>query len=142
MGPIRSGTLGLVDTLRTTAVADTAHPNDTAPTDNATNVGRQVPERHSRDAWIVVRNELADAGVSVTVTLFGSTTGAAGSWRAIGQLNNGGAITPTTNAGIAHTNRIYYAEAMPGALGWAWLYALVTGTLGQSTIVEVYGEIA
>lgn len=142
MGPIRSGSLIRLGSIRSdVAAADTLHPNGTNPTAPL----RMATIGRSRDAWVVVDNDAADAGVSITVTLYGSIDGTgaqatAGSWRAIGQLNSGAAIVPGTNNAITHTNRLNYSESFPGLCGWPYLWATITGTLAQNVDVEVYAE--
>lgn len=137
MGPVRSGSLALAGAIRANvAAADTDHPNTTNPTSPF----RVAPPWRSRDAWVVVDNDAADAGVSVTVSLYGSLDGTAGSWRSLGQLNSGAPIVPTTDSALTVTNRIAYAEAFPGLFGWPYLWATVTGTLAQNVDVEAYVE--
>lgn len=143
-GPIKSGALVSLAT-RTTAAADTAHPNFTNPTAPMRPALSNVARGKSRDAWVAVYNAAADAGVSVTVTLYGSMVGdgtvaTAGSWRVIGQLNSASPIVPATKSALTVANRIYYAEAVPGLLAWNYVWATVTGTLAQNTTVDVLGE--
>lgn len=145
MGPQRSGNLIRVAIRSGVATADTAHPNATNPTAPL----RPNVRTRSRDAWVSVFNDIADAGVSVVVTLFGSKDGTGatateGSWRVIGQLNSGGGIVPGTASGVTQANRIAYTESVPGLLGWSYIWPVLTvgsgGALTQATNVEILGE--
>ena len=140
MGPIRSGSLVQIDSRASIAAVDSAHPNDSAPA--AAALLRPLTPGRSRDAWVAVSTAAAQAGVSITVSLYGSLDNSAGSWRLIGQLNNGAPITPTVPAGgTSHTNRVAAAFSVPGLLGWPYVYPEVTGTIAAAnTTVAVFGE--
>lgn len=137
---VRSGQLKTLGTINATNAADTAHPNDTTPSSYLSTSLRQHghPSARSRDAWITVANGAADVGCSVTVALYGSLNGT--TWYAIGTLNAAAPIVPGTLTVLTHTNRLAYAEAAPGILGWPHLWASVTGTLAQTTTVAALGE--
>lgn len=142
--PIRSGTNLAVRTRLLIAAVDATHPNSSNPT--AANTWRQ-PNARSRDAHVSVFTGAAQAGVSITVTLYVSKDGTgaqatAGSWRRYGQLNAGAPITPTAPpGGTTHTNRVAYVEAVPGLAGWPYVYAEITGTIAaDNTNLELIAE--
>lgn len=150
-GPIRSGQLTLVGDIRTDvqppdddAGSSYGHPNDVDPSTLQTVLPIPVKYR-TRDQWITVENDAADATVSVTVAVYGSMTGAAGSWRPLGLLNNGAAIVPATDSPLVHTGRIAFAEMVPGLAGYAYVWCSVTGTIDAGppathVTVQLLGE--
>lgn len=143
-GPQRSGR-GLTIAIRSNVTSpDTDHPNSVNPT--APYVVTVEPR--SRDAWVTVRNDAPTGAPTVVVTVYGSNTAlagdgqraAAGSWRSIGQLNDGLAIVAGSGepVGLVIANRIFRSFAFPGLLGWRYLWPVLTTTVGNAFNSGIY----
>lgn len=116
-------------------VADSAHPQDTAPTDAVT------PPRSAKGArthvWVAVDGSGANA--AVLVTLYGYNAAAA-QWYSLGQLNSGSTITPTTDSALTpNNNDIFYAESVEGVSAYDRLWAAVTSFTQVTSVTVSFG---
>lgn len=126
-----AGSIEFVLSREAVTASDVADPSGTAQ------AGSVPVTRRSQNTHVAVFGSATTGSPTVLVTIWGYSK-QLNRWFVLGQLNGGGALTPSTKNPNVATGQTRYAEVLTSLTGWDRLYAQLTSIAGSGQAVTVH----